>query len=65
MYAKRLIYKGKIIITVKDQGSGFGYQQDKVELNSSDTSGRGLFIVEKLTDKLIFNNNEIVAEVNL
>lgn len=60
-----VINKGKVIITVKDQGVGVNSKKDNNEINRSDTSGRGLFIVEKLTDKLTFNENEIVAELNI
>ncbi|MDL2310526.1 ATP-binding protein [Peptostreptococcaceae bacterium OttesenSCG-928-C18] len=55
----------KIIIRVKDQGKGMECGPD-MHLNGLDkTCGRGLFIVSKLTDKLIINSNEIVAEIYL
>lgn len=59
------IDNGKVIITVKDQGKGVDCTIEDGDINGSCTRGRGLFIVEKLTNKLTFNNNEIVAEMSL
>ena len=55
----------KIIIRVKDQGSGIICQPEPNINNLNKTCGRGLFIVSKLTDNLTINSNEIVAEVYL
>ncbi|WP_164995854.1 ATP-binding protein [Miniphocaeibacter massiliensis] len=55
----------KIAIRVKDQGNGIECDSEKYTLDIDKTYGRGLFIVKKLTDKLIINKNEIVAELYL
>ena len=55
----------KIIIKVKDQGEGFDYRVKDSLVSNCESSGRGLFIVERLVDSLKVNNNEIVAELYL
>ncbi len=57
------IIKDKIIIKVKDQGKGINCNLDEYKFNVNKTCGRGLFIVQKLTDNLTIKRNEIVAEV--
>ena len=57
------VVKDRIIVRVKDQGSGINCNLDEYEFNVNKTCGRGLFIVQKLTDNLIIVNNEIVAEI--
>ncbi len=54
----------KIIIKVKDEGEGVK-QEITAKVEECKTCGRGLLIVKKLTDNLIFNKNEIVAELYL
>ncbi|MDO5018190.1 MAG: ATP-binding protein [Lagierella massiliensis] len=54
----------KIIISVKDQGKGF----KNIEYSCRDfskTNGRGLFIVEHIADRIIYNNNEVVVELHV
>jgi serine/threonine-protein kinase RsbW len=53
-----------IYITVEDEGPGYDYKQvlERNEFSTSET-GRGILIVKKLTEKLIFNStgNRITA----
>ena len=49
-----------IEITVKDKGEGFDYENvpdPTTDENLTKTSGRGLFLIKKLMDKIIFTNN--------
>ena len=50
----------RIEITVKDKGKGFDYMNipdPTTEENITKTSGRGLFLIKKLMDKVEFYNN--------
>ncbi len=57
--------EGSISVTIKDEGSGFNYRSLIQNFNSEDNlfreSGRGIRLVFKLADNLIFNEagNEI------
>lgn len=54
----------KVTIKVKDQGSGI--QEHKCNCSDfSKTNGRGLFIVEHIADKIFYNNNEVVVELQI
>ncbi|MFH1655102.1 MAG: ATP-binding protein [Candidatus Omnitrophota bacterium] len=49
-----------IEITVKDEGKGFDYKNlpdPTTDENLTKTSGRGLFLIKKLMDKVIFYDN--------
>lgn len=50
-----------VIINVIDEGDGVEYTSDLVCFDTQQCTGRGLILVEALTDKLIFNNNEVTA----
>ena len=50
----------KILLTVKDEGSGFDYQHipdPTSPENLENMSGRGVFLMSKLSDQIEFENN--------
>ncbi|MDR1666106.1 MAG: ATP-binding protein [Bacteroidales bacterium] len=50
----------KLVITVKDEGSGFDYTRipdPTSPENIENVSGRGVFLMSKLSDKLEFEDN--------
>ncbi len=50
----------KILLTVKDEGQGFDYESipdPTSPENLENMSGRGVFLMSKLSDKLEFENN--------
>ena len=50
----------KIILTVKDEGQGFDYKNipdPTSPENIENMSGRGVFLMSKLSDKIDFENN--------
>ena len=50
----------KILLTVKDEGSGFDYKNlpdPTVPENIENMSGRGVFLMSKLSDKIDFENS--------
>ncbi len=54
----------KIIVKVKDEGCGFKKScYSRQDFNK--TSGRGLFIVEHIADKITYNKNEVVVELHV
>ncbi|WP_245149634.1 ATP-binding protein [Peptoniphilus raoultii] len=59
VYLKVMIDSQSIIIIVRDEGEGIDIEE--IKCDSLSCSGRGLMIVEALTDKLILNNNEVIA----
>lgn len=59
-----LINERKIRIQVNDQGDGVKYQLVDYRPESFCSSGRGLRIVEKLSDELIIQNNSVTAIIN-
>lgn len=61
---KLKVENDKICITVKDEGRGIDYCLDKYDYMSMEPCGRGLKIVEKLSDSLIFDNNQVTAIIN-
>jgi serine/threonine-protein kinase RsbW len=54
-------------LKIKVRDEGLGVKVDNSEYNCRDfkCSGRGLMIVEALTDELILNNNEVIAIKNI
>lgn len=54
-----------LMIIVKDEGEGINYESLRDDCKSWDFNGRGLFIVEALTDELILHDNEVIAIKNL
>ncbi|MDO5713849.1 MAG: ATP-binding protein [Tissierellia bacterium] len=54
-----------IEIRVKDEGKGIDYDPQKYCLNEKLCSGRGLILVSALSDKLVFEENEVIVIVNL
>lgn len=57
----------KAVITVEDQGRGWSWNSKDVRLPDSDkTSGRGLFIIDRYTDKFYYNDkgNVLTMEKN-
>lgn len=54
----------KVTIKVKDQGSGIKVHKCSCS-DFTKTNGRGLFIVEHIADKIIYNKNEVVVELQI
>ncbi len=50
-----------IKINVKDEGCGINHEIDSYDVEDMKCSGRGLILVEALTDSLILDRNEIFA----
>jgi len=60
------INKGELHIIVKDQGNGFDYNNvpdPTAPENIENISGRGIFLMKKLSDKVIFDENGTKAEL--
>lgn len=57
--------RDSIKILVRDEGSGIDYDSSSYDCNSLKCSGRGLFIVEALTDNLVLKGNEVIAIKNI
>ena len=63
---KILLVGNELHIIVKDQGKGFDYQHipdPTATENIENISGRGVFLMTKLSDKLIFEDNGSKAEL--
>ncbi len=55
-----------IVITIEDKGPGFDYSHipdPTAPENIENVSGRGVFLMEKLSDKLIFKNKGSIVEL--
>ncbi|CDZ75385.1 Hypothetical protein ING2D1G_1247 [Peptoniphilus sp. ING2-D1G] len=50
-----------ILIKVEDEGDGIEYDFDEYDYRSRKSCGRGLVIVQALSDSLIFNKNEVTV----
>ena len=50
-----------IKINVKDEGCGINHEIDSYDVEDMKCSGRGLILVEALTDSLVLDRNEIFA----
>ena len=55
---------GLLIITVKDTGEGFDYKEFKVKQNNDGYSGRGIHLINDLSEKVTYkgNGNEVEVE---
>lgn len=52
--------KGKVVVTVEDEGKGFDFSQipdPTTPERLMQTNGRGLYLIKKLSDKLLFAKN--------
>lgn len=54
----------KIMISVSDEGKGIDFDCEDCNPLQMITSGRGLYIVDKLTEELIIDENKVVAILN-
>jgi serine/threonine-protein kinase RsbW len=55
-----------LFISIEDTGKGFDYKHipdPTSPENIENVSGRGVFLMEKLSDKLIFKNNGSIVEL--
>lgn len=53
-------YINKISVTVEDEGEGFDYRHipdPTISENLMKTTGRGLYLMSRLTDELLFDLN--------
>lgn len=57
-----IIYENQILIKVKDEGTGIRYDIRECHCEGLQCCGRGLYLVNALTDGLEFNNNEITVK---
>jgi serine/threonine-protein kinase RsbW len=60
VYINVIIRADKIIFSVEDEGDGFNIEKLKNPLDEDNilgTSGRGIFLMNKLTDKILIENN--------
>lgn len=58
--------ENKLVITIEDQGNGFNYKNipdPTAPENIENISGRGIFLMEKLSDKLVFHKNGSIVEI--
>ncbi len=58
----------EIIVKVKDEGAGFDIDQLKdptVSENIREESGRGIFLIRKLCDELLFKGNGKIIEIKI
>ena len=60
----------KLIINIDDEGSGFDYKNvpdPTAPENIENVNGRGIFLMEKLSDKIVFARNgaSVTLEFNL
>ncbi len=56
----------KLLIYVKDQGSGFNYYNipdPTSEQNIESVNGRGIFLMKQLSDGIIFHDNGSMVEI--
>lgn len=61
VHLKMVMDKKSLMIVVKDEGKGIDIKSLKDDCKSWDFNGRGLFLVEALTDELILHENEVIA----
>jgi serine/threonine-protein kinase RsbW len=55
-----------LFISIEDKGKGFDYKHipdPTAPENIENVSGRGVFLMEKLSDKIIFKNNGSIVEL--
>lgn len=70
IYVKYEIKNNNFIFTVEDEGNGFDYMNIPNPLDNKNilkSSGRGIFLVKNLADKILFNEkgNRITIEKKL
>lgn len=58
---KLILDKNSLKIIVKDEGRGVNFDTALYDCTQKRCNGRGLLIVEALTDQLILNENEVIA----
>lgn len=64
VYLDVIVESDSIRICVRDEGDGINFDTSYYDCKSYKCSGRGLVIVEALSDKLILNKNEVIAIIN-
>lgn len=62
---KLILDRDSLKIIVKDEGRGVDFDTTLYDCTQKRCNGRGLLIVEALTDQLILNDNEVIAIKNL
>lgn len=62
---KLILDESSLKIIVKDEGRGVDFDTSLYNCKEKSCNGRGLLIVEALTDQLILNENEVIAIKNL
>ena len=65
VYLNLLIKDDFLKIIVSDEGRGVDHDTSSYNCGEKKCNGRGLVIVEALTDQLILNQNEVIAIKNL
>jgi len=65
VYLNLTLDESSLKIIVKDEGRGVDFDTSLYDCSKKHCNGRGLVIVEALTDELILNNNEVIAIKNL
>lgn len=58
---KLILDRDYLKIIVKDEGRGVDFDTALYDCTQKRCNGRGLLIVEALTDQLILNDNEVIA----
>jgi serine/threonine-protein kinase RsbW len=61
-----LVLNDELTVSIKDQGPGFDYQNipdPTAPENIENINGRGVFLMEKLSDKIIFFDNGSKVEL--
>ena len=62
---KLILDSDSLKIIVKDEGRGVDFDTALYDCTQKRCNGRGLLIVEALTDQLTLNDNEVIAIKNL
>ncbi|MDU1663811.1 MAG: ATP-binding protein [Peptoniphilus harei] len=65
VFLKLILDQNSLKIIVKDEGRGVDFDTSLYDCTQKRCNGRGLLIVEALTDQLILNDNEVIAIKNL
>lgn len=65
VFLKLILDQNSLKIIVKDEGRGVNFDTSLYDCTQKICNGRGLLIVEALTDQLILNDNEVIAIKNL
>ncbi|CAG7588883.1 Anti-sigma F factor [Peptoniphilus tyrrelliae] len=65
VFLKLILDSESLKIIVKDEGRGVDFDTSLYDCTKKNCNGRGLLIVEALTDQLILNENEVIAIKNL